>query len=91
MRARPNLWHECACITKRNGAWLVVIMGDLTDDATPDALYDAARNLYDAKDIARERARAFGYTLHGFERDEHGTLWLRGSYTREGGDDDATA
>lgn len=51
---------ECATVTKRYGAWLVVLSGPELD-VTPDELFDCASSLAVAKRRAREMAAAVGY------------------------------
>lgn len=53
--------EECCVITSHNGAYLIAMMGSLTDDLTPSELYDCARALPVARRVAKERARALGY------------------------------
>lgn len=72
--------HECAYVGRRNGAYLIALMGDLTDDATPDELYNAASSLAAAKRLARAGAEAFGYTPTRWHYDvDADGWWLMGA------------
>ena len=81
MRPRPDQQHECAYVTKRNGAYLIALMGDLTDDATPEDLFDVASSLVVAKRLAREGAEAFGYTVVRWTHTSPRAWYLVGTYT----------
>ena len=62
-------------VSRANGAYLVSVSGDLTDDATPDETYTAASSLDGAKRAARTMAEDFGYTGAPRWRLE-GVTWL---------------
>lgn len=48
-------------VSRRNGAWLIAVNGELSEYATPDEQYDCASNLRVAKKLATDIAATFGY------------------------------
>lgn len=69
--------ETCAYVLKTNGAWLIRLVGEGTEDIPDNELYDAASSLVKAKRVAVEDARDLGHggAIRWEDATGHGILW----------------